>query len=181
MDSRPPESQPDPESYLRLLAGHERWLATYVYSLVSGSHDADDILQEVKITLWKHFAKFEPGSNFRAWARTIATHQILNHRRSVKRHAASSLEEAFVEAIAEEIDRQSESLEAKAVALRTCLHKLPEAHLKLVQWRYYEECSVEEISARSQRSVEAVYRLLSRIRAVLSECVQRHVAAGGTR
>ena len=176
MDGAPPETRTDPtnpEDYLRLLAQHDRWLATYVYSLVSSSHDAEDILQEVKVVLWREFPKFESGSNFRAWARTIAMHQILNYRRAVKRQAGQILDEAFVEAVAEEIDRQSEGLERKANALRYCIEKLPEAHRKMVLWRYYEDCSIGEIAVRSQRSSEAVYRLLSRIRLVLSECVTR--------
>src|ERR1700689_4716264 len=81
MDAVPPNPAPDTEAYLRLLAQHDRWLATYVYSLVASRADADDILQDVKVTMWKQFEKFEPGSNFKAWARVVATHQILNYRR----------------------------------------------------------------------------------------------------
>lgn len=170
------EPQPDPEPYLRLLAQHERWLATYVYSLVARTHDADDILQEVKVTLWKQFAKFEQGTNFRAWARTIATYQVLNHRRATRKHEGVSVEEDFIEAIAAEIDRQADGLDRKTDALRLCVQKLPDAHRRVVQWRYFEDCAVDEIAARTQRSSEAVYRLLSRIRAVLHECVSRQAS-----
>lgn len=177
--------QPDPadqtEAYLRLLTQHDRWLATYVYSLVSSAADADDILQEVKVTLWKQFAKFEPGTNFRAWARTIATHQILNYRRSEKKRSlSSSLDEAFIEAVASEIEQRSELLDSKADALALCLRKLPEAHRKVVVWRYYEDCEVEEIATKSERTVEAVYRLLSRIRQTLNECVSRQIQTEAT-
>jgi RNA polymerase sigma-70 factor (ECF subfamily) len=169
-----PQSQPEnPEEFLVQLARHERWLATYVYSLVSHLHDAEDVLQDVKLTLWRHFARFEAGTSFRAWARTIALHQILNFRRSAKRHAGAALEEAFIEAVALELDRNALALESQTDLLGRCLQRLPEAHRKLILWRYYEDCSVGEIAERSRRSVEAVYRLLSRIRAVLSECVQR--------
>jgi RNA polymerase sigma-70 factor (ECF subfamily) len=181
MDAFADMPQTNPEDYLRLLAQHERWLATYVYSLVASAHDAEDVLQEVKVVLWRHFEKFTPGTNFRAWARTIATHQILNYRRAVKKHSAAPLDEAFVEAVATEIDRQSESLERKSDALAFCLRKLPEPHRKVIHWRYYEDCSVEEIAARSQRSIESVYRLLSRIRGVLSECVARQAVEQGAR
>ena len=173
MDSEPNATSENTEEYLRQLAQHDRWLATYVYSLVAHSHDAEDILQQVKLTLWRHFTKFEPGTNFRAWARTVALHQILNFRRSAKRHAGESLEEAFVEAVATELDRQSVALERQSELLGHCLQKLPEAHRTLILWRYYEDRTVAEIATRSRRSVEAVYRLLSRIRAVLGECVQR--------
>jgi RNA polymerase sigma-70 factor, ECF subfamily len=176
MDAIPPDSTEMTEVYLRLLGQHDRWLAAYVYSLVARAADADDILQEVKLTLWKQFAKFEQGTNFRAWARKIATHQILNYRRAEKRRPSSELEEAFIEAVAAEIDRRSEVFDRRSEALRQCLHKLPDAHRKIVVWRYYEDCGVEEIAAKSERTVEAVYRLLSRIRTVLNECVSRQVS-----
>jgi len=176
MDAPPPDSTADTEAYLRLLTQHDRWLATYVYSLVASTADAQDILQEVKVTMWKHFASFEAGSNFRAWARKIATNQILNYRRAVQRHPKAELEDQFIEAVAAEIDRRADVLDRKTDALRICLRKLPEAHRKIVVWRYYEDCGVEEIATKSSRSVEAVYRLLSRIRGVLNDCVSRQLA-----
>jgi RNA polymerase sigma-70 factor (ECF subfamily) len=176
MDSMPPDPTENTEAYLRLLAQHDRWLATYVFSLVASPADAQDILQEVKVTMWKQFAKFEPGSNFRAWARKIGTNQILNYRRSEKKRPNSTLDEEFIEAVAAEIDRRADTLDHKAEALKICLRKLPEAHRKIVVWRYYEDCGVEEIAAKSERTVEAVYRLLSRIRQVLNECVSRQLA-----
>ena len=62
MDNESPGSNDATEAYLRLLAQHERWLAGYVYSLVPQGSDGDDILQEVKVTMWRNFGKFEPGS-----------------------------------------------------------------------------------------------------------------------
>jgi RNA polymerase sigma-70 factor (ECF subfamily) len=177
MDDQSPDSNTaETEAYLRLLTQHDRWLATYVYSLVASTADAQDILQEAKVTMWKQFAKFEPGTNFRAWARKIATNQILNYRRAAKKLPNAELEDQFIEAVAAEIDRRADVLDCKADALRLCLRKLPEAHRKLVVWRYYEDCGIEEIAAKSERTVEAVYRLLSRIRAVLNDCVSRELA-----
>jgi RNA polymerase sigma-70 factor (ECF subfamily) len=174
-------SSPDPtettEAYIRLVTEHDRWLAGYVYSLVPRAADADDLLQECKVTMWKQFGRFELGSNFRAWARKIATNQILNYRRSEKRRPSSAIDEAFIEAVAAEIDRRADQMDLRSEALRTCLHKLPEAHRKIVVWRYYEECGIEEIAAKSERTPEAVYRLLSRIREALNECVSKTVAA----
>ena len=105
MDQDPPDSTENTEAYLRLLTQHDRWLATYVFSLVASATDAQDILQEVKVTMWKQFAKFEQGTNFRAWARKIATNQILNYRRSEKKRPSSTLDEEFIEAVAAEIDQ----------------------------------------------------------------------------
>lgn len=163
------------EAYLRLLAQHERAIAAYVYSLVNSPADAADILQECKLSMWRLFDRFEPGTDFRAWGRKIAIHQILNFRRAAKRRPDSPLDQAFIEAVAAELDRRSELLDRKADVLRLCLRKLPEPHRAIIVWRYYDECDIDEIAAKSQRTPDAVYRLLSRIRKVLSDCINRQL------
>src|SRR5215207_176953 len=152
-----PRTQPADrdETYLRLLAEHERALAAYVYSLVNSPADAADILQECKLSMWRMFERFEPGTDFRAWARKIAIHQILNFRRAAKRRPDSPLDQAFIEAVAAEIDRRSDQLDRKADFLRQCLRKLPDAHRAIVVWRYYDECGIDEIAAKSERTEEA--------------------------
>ena len=174
--ARTPSPDDQGEVCLRTLAEHDRWLAAYVYSLVSRAADADDILQECKVTLWKRFATFTPGTNFRAWARTIALHQVLNYRRAEQRRPWSTTDREFIEAVAGEIERRGDQLDRQADGLRHCLRKLPEPHRAIVVSRYYEERSIDEIAAQSGRTTEAVYRLLSRIRAVLNDCIQRQLA-----
>ncbi|PAW66678.1 MAG: hypothetical protein B9S34_07415 [Opitutia bacterium Tous-C1TDCM] len=173
----PAEVNATGETFLRTLAEHERWLAGYVHSLVTRPADAEDILQECKIVLWKKFSTFQPGTHFRAWARTIALHQILNYRRAEQRRPWSTLEREFIEAVAAEIDRRSDHLDRRAEGLRACLRKLPEAHRAIVVWRYYEDCDIAAIAARSGRTEEAVYRLLSRIRVALNDCINRRLGS----
>ena len=176
MDAPPSTPVDLTENYLRLLTQHDRWLAAYVHGLVTCVADAEDILQEVKVTLWKQFSRFEEGTNFRAWARTIATHQVLNYRRSMKKRDHLEIDEAFIQAVAAEIDRRADELDGRREALQHCLRKLPDAHRKIVLWRYHEECDVEDIASKSGRTVEAVYRLLSRIRQSLNECITQQLA-----
>ena len=176
----PPNSAARDEAYLRLLAEHERALSAYVFSLVGSAADAADILQECKLALWRMFDRFTPGTNFLAWARTVALHQILNYRRAAKRRPESPHEREFIEAVAAEIDRRADELDRRAELLRLCLKKLPERHRAIVVWRYYDECEVETIAAKSDRSVLAVYRLLSRIRETLNDCISRQLAAART-
>ena len=164
------------EAFLQLLNSVDRGLNLYIHSLVASNSDAQDILQEVRITMWRHFSAFAPGTNPQAWARKIALNQILNHRRSARRRQVLPLDAEFIEAVAEEIDRQSDGLELRSESLRECLRKLPETHRQLILWRYFEECGVSEIAAKTGRSVEAVYKLVSRIREAILECMKRREA-----
>ncbi len=169
--------EPDAEDYLTLLNEHERSLSAYVHALVPLLEDAEDILQSCKVTMWKHFSSFEPGTNFRAWSRKIALNQILNYRRSEKRRRVFSADSEFIEAVAAEIDRQSDQLDLRSEALRACLTKLPEAHRNTVLLRYFEDLGIEEIAEKTKRTAGAVYRLLSRIRTVLNDCITQTLNA----
>ncbi len=173
MVDSPPSPPTDPaENYLVLLNEHERALAAYVHALVNDRLDAEDILQSCKLVMWKQFSQFEPGTRFLAWARQIAFHQILNHRRSAKRKPLYSAEPAFLEAVAAEIDRGADSLSDRSEALHECLQRLPENQRRLVLLRYYEDHDIAAIAKETARTEAAVYKLLSRIRASLNDCVK---------
>ncbi|MGB0580054.1 MAG: sigma-70 family RNA polymerase sigma factor [Limisphaerales bacterium] len=173
-DSR---SELDAESFVRLLAEHERSIETYVHSLMRSAADAEDVLQESKLVLWKQFERYEPGTNFLAWARKIALNLILNHRRKEQRRQTSPVDQEFIEAVAAEIDRKSDRFAQRSEFLRQCLQELPRAHKQTITWRYYEDCGIEEIAAKTKRSESATYRLLSRIRQVLNDCIHRKLSA----
>ena len=46
-------------------------LRAFAWSLSHNSADADDLVQDTLIKAWTHRAKFEPGTNLRAWLFTI--------------------------------------------------------------------------------------------------------------
>ena len=158
------------ELFLRLLNEHERNLSIYVHSLIPDWAAAQDVLQETRVTLWKEFSKFERGTNFAAWARTVAFYQILTHRKKVKR-SPLPLSDEFLHSISDAIKEDPEKWDKRSEALRHCVAKLPLPHRRLIALRYFEERSVESISEKVGRTVAAIYRALSRIRRSLEECV----------
>ena len=183
MNPPDPESSPATdaddrtEEYLRLLNENERALAAYVHSLVREPSDAQDILQETRLVMWRCFDAFQPGTNFRAWGRKIAFHQILAHRRKVRRTVA--LSEECLEMLASEMDRGEARHDRQAEALRHCVKKLSRPHRQIFLMRYSREMSIEDIAAAVNRTEGAVYRLLSRLRAGLQECVGKGAGSDG--
>jgi RNA polymerase sigma-70 factor (ECF subfamily) len=57
--------------------------------------------------------------------------------------------------------------------------KLRPEHRELVRLRYGQGASIETAARTTGRTVEAIYKALSRIRKMLIECVDRKLAAGG--
>lgn len=168
-------SPPDrAEEFVFLLARHERLLGAYVMTMVPHPQDADDILQEAKVVMWRNFGKFEPGTNFGAWARKVAFHQVLAYRKR-KHRDRLDFSEDFLRTVSEEVEHSADRLEQRERVLHDCVAKLPAEHRDALHLRYQEGLSLEDMAARLERTVGALYRLLSRVRHVLHECVTKNL------
>ncbi len=166
------------EAFLRLLAEHERRLAVYVTGLIGCPQDAQDILQEGKIVMWRQFPQFELGTNFAAWARKILFYQILAFRRRCKRDRSEYLSDRLLETLSEESESamKEQRWQKREKALQNCVRKLSGEHREILELRYRDESSIEGISRRTERTEGAIYRLLSRLRKNLYQCVEKELS-----
>ena len=162
--------------FLELLNASERSLSLYVHSLVPRDLAAEDILQQTKMLLWKHFDDFTVGTNFLAWARKTAFHQILTHRRHKKREHLP-LDEVSLEALGAAVSELASDIPERHEALRHCLARLPTEHRQLVHLRYFDDLEIDQVAERLSRTEAAVYRALSRVRMSLMECVQKQITS----
>jgi RNA polymerase sigma-70 factor (ECF subfamily) len=69
---QPPLSPERQEEFVQLLNGAHALLLRYVLSLLANRHDAEDVLQRASVVMWRRFATVEPGTDFVAWATTVA-------------------------------------------------------------------------------------------------------------
>ncbi len=174
MEEPEPNPEDQTEAFLMLLTEHEKRLGIYVTGLVACPQDAQDILQEGKIVMWRNFKAFKLGTNFPAWARKILFYQILAYRRRSKRMPTSMLNEdtlVILNEAAESAIREKRWVK-REIALQDCLQKMGEEHQQVVHMRYRDEASIEKIAHRMDRTEGAIYRLLSRLRQTLYECVE---------
>src|SRR3954468_20850609 len=73
------------ERFLKLFLAHERRIFGFLLALVPDWSDAEDLLQETSVVMWRKLYNFEPGTDFAAWALSIARYQVLDHRKRRKR------------------------------------------------------------------------------------------------
>ena len=130
--------------------------------------------------LWEQFDRFERGTNFGAWARAIAHYEVLSHRKRASR-ARMHFSQEFVEAVQAEYNlHQSENLqEQRRAALANCLEKLPPGQREILNQAYQEQRSIKHLAVFLKRPVGAVYRMLSRIRRSLHDCVDNSLLNEG--
>jgi RNA polymerase sigma-70 factor (ECF subfamily) len=165
------------DTFVRLLGQNQRRIFVFVMSMVPNLSDAEEIVQETNLVLWREFDAFRPGTNFAAWACRVALNQTLAWRKR-RRRDRLEFSPAFLEAVASESTAEADRLEERSQALGRCIEKLPDRHRWLLRSRYGGGRGVVAIGQELGRSAEAVYRSLSRIRHTLHDCVTHALAQG---
>ena len=161
-----------------LFAVHQRRLFLYISAMVPSPADADEILAETNVVIWKKFDQFDPetpGSDFLSWAFAIAQFQVLDYRRRRAR-AMTSLSAEVLDQVTVTMAAAEPLLEARREALTGCLRKLPDADRTLIEQCYAPEAKVSAVAEYLSRETTSVYRSLRRIREVLAQCVERRLA-----
>ena len=118
----------DPADWRETIMGFIPSLRAFAFSLSRNSADADDLVQETLAKAWAHRARFEPGSNLRAWLFTILRNSwytgAAKRRREVPdeegRYAAGLTAEA------------SQEWTAELTALQAALNALPPEHREAI-------------------------------------------------
>src|SRR4051794_3348950 len=108
------------DEFVRLLGQHQRRIYLYVASLVPRPGDAEEVLQETNLVLWREFGQFQSGTNFAAWACKVAFHQVLAWRKKRQRDRLEFSDE-FLAAVAREAEAADEVLESRSRALAGCI------------------------------------------------------------
>lgn len=160
--------------FLPLLTQNHRRLFAYIFTLIPNRADAEDILQETSITLWEKFEEFEPGTDFVAWACQIAYWKIRNARRKFARSPIIH-SDALLSSLSDKAMAEQSELDLRHDALSDCLKKLSDRDRALVLSRYENDVTIKEVAKHSGRSVDAVYKALSRLRKALLDCVSLHM------
>src|SRR5262245_35793826 len=107
------------DEFVRLLGQNQRRLFLYVMSLVPNYTDAEEILQNTNLVMWREFDQFVLGTNFTAWACKVAFHQVLAWRKKRQRDRLQ-FSDAFMEAVAEESSGSADVLDERSQLLAGC-------------------------------------------------------------
>src|SRR6266540_5950798 len=68
----------DQEAFGHLVESYRRELLVHCYRILGSFEDAEDMLQETLLRVWKHLDSFEGRSSLRTWLYKIATNTCLD-------------------------------------------------------------------------------------------------------
>jgi RNA polymerase sigma-70 factor (ECF subfamily) len=168
------------QHFVRHLNAAHRPLLAYLISLLGNRHDAEDVLQRASVTMWQRFDTFQIGTDFLAWASTVAFYESRNFQRVANR-SRLHFNESLLKTLADERLIDLAQHERRLDALDRCLESLDEPRQQLVKAAYLGEGSMAMLAKQLGRAPQTLYNKLTIIRRLLAECVQRRLLEGAER
>ena len=111
-------------------------------------NDAEDLLQEVMVKIFRKLHTYNPAYSFKVWIYTIARNHALSHlrKRSTRnRNITEPLEAAGQCEGGEPPDSTMINRELEQI-IDTCLTTFDDSHRRIAYLRYYEQCTYHEIA-----------------------------------
>ena len=131
---------------------HQR-IYWHVRKMVIDHDDANDLVQDIFVKIWKNIEKFREESNLFTWVYRIATNECLNFLAKRKRKATFSMEEAGNEADQLLENDPFISGEQVQLKLQKALLKLPDKQRLVFNMKYFDKMKYEDISKITKTSV----------------------------
>jgi RNA polymerase sigma-70 factor, ECF subfamily len=160
--------------FVRLLTQHDRGIMLFILSLVPNWTDAEEIQQETNVKLWLEFGKFRAGSDFGAWARTVAWYEVLTFRERNRRQWLLTSTE-FLESVAADAAATTDSAGPRQEALAECVEQLGAFGRELLRLHYTMGLKVKVIAEKLRSTSDAVYKALQRVRVELRQCIDHRL------
>ncbi len=129
------------DGFRQLVIKYQERLYKIVRRQVINHEDADDVLQNMFIKIFRHIDRFEKRSQLFTWMYRIANNEVNDHRKKYNRTKTVELEkqtEKHADAYLN-TDQLSQSLES-AVA------ELPERQQTVFRMRYFDELTYKQIA-----------------------------------
>lgn len=163
------------QAYVKLMTEHQWAIRGFIVSLMPGSPDVDDVLQETNLVLWQKWERFESGTNFIAWSSRIARYEVMHRRDRMKRDGWVTLSDELINVLAE-VKPPDKSREKLLSALDACIAKLGEKQREIIRHRYTPGKSLEQYATERGPSAGSLRIALHRIRLTLKSCIENTLA-----
>ena len=139
----PEKKKPDYEEFY---SGNYRRVLSYVKNKISNNEDAEDLVSEVFLYCYNHYENYDPDkSSITTWLYLIVNSRVKNYYRD---HIAFADYESVSETIQDlsiDLD-QGVYIEQLHSAIMSAIKTLPERQQRIVQMRYFQNYSNEEIA-----------------------------------
>lgn len=162
------------KAFTALIKKYQEKLYWHLRRLVVDHEDANDVLQNVFIKVWRGLENFREDSQLYTWLYRIATNEALTFLEQQKKRSTLSLsdvEEGLSNKVKSDSNFDANKLEWK---LQMAIQHLPEKQRVVFNLRYYDEMPYQEMSRildTSEGALKASYHHAAR---KIEEFIRNH-------
>lgn len=170
--------QNDPKAFEKLLKKYRKSVYYMLLKMVNNADDADDLTQEAFAKAFNSLPKFDSKYAFSTWLFRIATNNCIDFIRK-KRIQTVSIDTSYENDEGDSIafDIKDDNLDPNDIMLKKqrkeylkkAVESLPAKYKRLVELRYFQELSYEEVATELELPLGTVKAQLFRARELLHQ------------
>ena len=163
------------KAYAELLSRYRDAIYFLLLKMVNNTDDADDLTIEAFGKAFKSLQQYTPNFAFSTWLFKIATNNCIDFMRKRRGGTVISIDKAHeghlempIHIHSEELDPEESMISQQKVKLmRDVVQKLKPRYRRLIEMRYFDELSYEEIAEELELPIGTVKAQLFRARELL--------------
>jgi len=146
------------EAFGHLLKKYQQKIYWHVRRMVIDHDDADDVVQDVFVKVWRNLGKFREDAQLYTWLYRVATNECITFLNKKKQRQSLSLDDAEGSGyLADTLAAGSYfNGDAAQMKLQQAILTLPDKQRLVFNMKYFEDLKYEEISAILGTSVGAL-------------------------
>jgi len=129
-----------------LVKKYEKQIYWHVRHMVGTHEDADDLVQDIFLKIWKYLKKFKGNSDLYTWIYRIATNETITYINKKKKKYFSSIEETSESLFTSPTYENSISGEEIEKRLQKAMIALPPKQRTIFELKYFKEMKYEDMA-----------------------------------
>lgn len=139
-------------AFNEIISMYQERLYWHIRNMVMNHEDADDVLQNTYVKIWKNLENFQGRSKLFSWMYRIATNETLSFLEKRKRKQAASLDHLEVYSNQLVADEFFDG-DALAAMLRSAVEDLPTKQKQVFIMKYFDDLKYSEMAEILSMSV----------------------------
>ncbi|MFN2262040.1 MAG: RNA polymerase sigma factor [Psychroflexus sp.] len=144
------------EAFRALISEHKVRLYWHIRNIVKTHEDADDVLQNTFLKVYKNIGKFKGDSKLFSWMYRIGTNEsitFLNKKAKRLKISDQEFQDYLLDSLQGDVYFESDKIQ---IELQKAIETLPDQQKKVFNMRYFEDLSYEDMSEILESSVGAL-------------------------
>lgn len=144
------------QAFQTLVKTYQERLYWHIRKIVLNHDDADDVLQNTFMKVWRNLDKFREESSLYTWLYRIATNESITFVNSVKKRSLIPMNDTTEFLLQNMVSDEFFEGDEIQVRLQEAILKLPEKQRIVFNMKYYDDMKYEDMSEILETSVGAL-------------------------